>query len=69
MSEKTFDHAPVRLPPPFVLLGHLVAALLLGWLVPLPLPLPFFVRLLGVALVLLGLVLAYTASRTNSAMS
>jgi protein-S-isoprenylcysteine O-methyltransferase Ste14 len=67
MSEKTFDHAPVRLPPPFVLFGHLAAALLLGWLVRLPLALPFFVRLLGAALVLLGLVLAYSAIRAMSA--
>jgi len=67
MSENAFDHAPVRLPPPFVLFGHLAAALLLGWLVRLPLPAPFFVRLFGAALVLLGLALAFTAIRAMTA--
>jgi len=63
MRETTFDHAPVRLPPPFVLLGHLAAALQLGWLVRLPLPAPFFLRLFGVALVVLGLALGFAAIR------
>jgi protein-S-isoprenylcysteine O-methyltransferase Ste14 len=67
MSAKPLDHAPVRLPPPFVLFGHLAAALLLGWRVRLPLPLPFAVRLLGVAFVGLGLVLAFAAIRAMSA--
>jgi protein-S-isoprenylcysteine O-methyltransferase Ste14 len=63
MTDREKDHASVRLPPPFVLFGHLAAAFLLGWRVHLPLPLPFPVRLLGVGTVLLGLLLAYTAIR------
>jgi len=67
MTERPGDHAPVRLPPPFVLFGHLAAALLLGWLVRLPLPLTFPPRMLGVGIVLLGLILAYTAIRSMGA--
>jgi protein-S-isoprenylcysteine O-methyltransferase Ste14 len=55
------DHAPVRLPPPLMLLGHLAAALLFGWLLPLPLPLPGPVRLIGILIVLVGLALAGAA--------
>jgi protein-S-isoprenylcysteine O-methyltransferase Ste14 len=63
VSEQTFDHAPVRLPPPFVLLGHLAAALLLGWLVRLPVALPYSARFSGVTVVLLGIVLAFAGMR------
>jgi protein-S-isoprenylcysteine O-methyltransferase Ste14 len=67
MTDHLGDHASVRLPPPFVLFGHLAAALLLGWLIRLPVPLPFPVRLLGLGFVLLGLTLAWSAIRAMSA--
>jgi len=63
MNAPAGDHAPVRLPPPFLLLGHLAAAALLGWTVRLPLPLPPAVRLLGAAALLLGLGLGFAAIR------
>lgn len=62
MTEHNPDHAQVRILPPFVLLGHLAAALLLGWFIRLPVPLPYLVRLLGVLIVLVGLGLAWGGS-------
>ena len=67
MTDHTLDHAQVRILPPFVLLGHLAAALLIGWLIRLPVPLPFPVRLVGVLIVLLGLGLAWVAVRAMAA--
>lgn len=67
MNARNPDHAQVRILPPFVLLGHLAAALLLGRFVRLPIPLPFEVRLLGILVVLVGLGLAWTASRAMAA--
>lgn len=61
------DHAQVRVLPPWVLFGHLAAALLLGWFIRLPVPIPFLVRLLGVLIVLAGLGLAWGAARVIAA--
>ncbi len=63
MSEHLQDHAPVRLPPPFVLLGHLALALALGWSIRIPVPMPFYLHLLGLLVVLAGLLLAFSAVR------
>jgi protein-S-isoprenylcysteine O-methyltransferase Ste14 len=61
------DHAQVRILPPFVFFGHLAAALLLGWFIRLPVPVPFLVRFLGVLIVLGGLALAWSAGRAIAA--
>jgi protein-S-isoprenylcysteine O-methyltransferase Ste14 len=67
VTEHNLDHAQVRILPPLVLLGHLTAALLIGWLIRLPVPLPFPLRLLGVLIVLVGLGLAWAAARAMAA--
>ena len=67
MTEQHPDHAQVRILPPLVLVGHLAAALLIGWFIRLPVPLSFAVRLLGIGLVLVGLSLAWAAVRVMTA--
>jgi len=61
MSGPGFEHAPVHVLPPFILFGHLILALLLGGLVHLPVPLPFFMHVFGIIIVLPGLYLALGA--------
>jgi protein-S-isoprenylcysteine O-methyltransferase Ste14 len=63
MTEQVKDHAEVRFHPPVLMAIHLAAALLLGWLVPLPLPVPAFVYGAGMIVVILGLVAAFGALR------
>ena len=60
------DHAQVRINPPVLTLVHILAAFLLQWLLPLPLPAPAFIRVLGVLLVLGSLALAFSAVRQFS---
>jgi len=67
VTEQHPDHAQVRILPPLVLVGHLAAALLIGWFIRLPVPLSFAVRLLGIGLVLVGLSLAWAAVRVMTA--
>ena len=55
------DHAPVRVPAPFIYAGFIVVAMLLHVLLPLPAPLPGIVRGLGLATVVAGLVLGVLA--------
>ncbi len=55
------EHAPMRVPPPLVFLGHLIAALILNWLFPIPDPWGSVFRLVGGAAVLAGLLLGATA--------
>lgn len=55
------DHAPVRVPAPFIYAGFIAAALLLHMLLPLPAPLPRITRGLGLAAVVGGLVLGVLA--------
>lgn len=50
MSSPAGDAAAVRVPPPLVFCAAIVAGVLLdGWLLPLPLGLPYSVRLAGAA--------------------
>ncbi len=56
------DHVQLLLPPPLIYLGHLIAALLLQWVLPLPLPWAPL-RILGAALLLGGLALGAGAVR------
>ncbi len=62
MAEVT-DHVHLVLPPPVIFLGHLLSALILHWVVPLPLPWPLPLRILGGALLLGGFALAAAAVR------
>ncbi len=62
MAEAT-DHVHLVLPPPVIFLGHLLSALILQWVVPLPLPWPLPLRILGGALLLAGFALAAAAVR------
>ncbi len=60
MSENN-DRARVLVPPPFVFLGYLIGALLLNWIVPLPVPWTFISRVLGGLALLTGIMLAGSA--------
>ncbi len=55
------EHAPVRIPPPLVFLGYLIAAMILNWLFPLPDPWSTAFRVVGGTAVLAGLMLGATA--------
>jgi protein-S-isoprenylcysteine O-methyltransferase Ste14 len=61
MSEKGSDNANVRIHPPVLMLIHLVAAFLLGWLVPINLP--QWVEFIGWGVVAFGLVVAFGGLR------
>jgi len=63
MAEQINDHAGVRIHPPVLMVIHLAAALLLGWLVPLPLPVPAYFYATGWIVVILGLVSAFGGLR------
>jgi protein-S-isoprenylcysteine O-methyltransferase Ste14 len=60
MSEND-DRAQVLVPPPLLFLGYLIGALLLNWIVPLPAPWTFTLRLLGGLALLTGILLAGSA--------
>ena len=66
MNEGT-DHAQVQIHPPVLTMLHLLAALLLGWLIRLPVPAPGIVRWLGIVLVAAGLGLGGAAVREFAA--
>ena len=55
------DHAGIRIPAPTLTIIHIIMAILLGLLAPLPIPAPTFVRWLGLGLVALGFVLGVLA--------
>ena len=57
MSEQHENLTGTRFPPPILGLIHLLAAFLLGWILPLPLPAPAWLALLGAVIVVAGLVL------------
>ncbi len=54
-------HAGVRIPAPILTMIHVTMAILLGWLAPLPIPAPTFVRWLGLGLAALGFILGVLA--------
>ena len=58
MTEKEKNLTGVRIHPPVLTFIHLLAAFLLGWLLPLPIPTPTWVWFSGAAIVLVGLILA-----------
>lgn len=47
----------MRIPAPILAMVHIIMAILLGWLAPLPIPTPAFVKWLGLGLTALGFVL------------
>jgi protein-S-isoprenylcysteine O-methyltransferase Ste14 len=55
------DPAGIRIPAPTLTIIHIIMAILLGWLVPLPIPAPMFIRWLGLGLAALGFVLGVLA--------
>jgi protein-S-isoprenylcysteine O-methyltransferase Ste14 len=55
------DYAGIRIPAPTLTIIHIIMAILLGWLVPLPIPAPMFIRWLGLGLAALGFVLGVLA--------
>ncbi len=61
--DEASDHVELILPPPLIFLGHLLSALILQWVVPLPLPWPAPLRILGAVLLLSGFALAAAAVR------
>jgi protein-S-isoprenylcysteine O-methyltransferase Ste14 len=54
-------HTGVRIPAPILTMIHVTMAILLGWLAPLPIPVPTFVRWLGLGLAALGFILGVLA--------
>ena len=54
-------HAGIRIPAPILAIVHIIMAILLGWMAPLPIPAPAFVRWLGLGLAALGFVLGVLA--------
>ncbi len=61
--DEASDHVELILPPPLIFLGHLLSALILQWVVPLPLPWPAPLRVPGAVLLLGGFALAAAAVR------
>lgn len=61
MSEKYQNLSGVRIPPPILALLHLLAAFLLSWILPLPIPAPGWLTAVGAGLVAVGLGLAFWA--------
>ncbi len=62
MIENQSDHADVKIEPPVLLLVHIIAVILLRWLVPLPFAFPEVLEWLGYVLVVIGIVSAGSAA-------
>jgi protein-S-isoprenylcysteine O-methyltransferase Ste14 len=55
------DHAGIRIPPPILTIIHITMAILLGALVPLPIPLPPLVQWVGLIFAALGFIIGVLA--------
>jgi protein-S-isoprenylcysteine O-methyltransferase Ste14 len=55
------DNAGIRIPAPILTMIHITMAILLGWLAPLPIPAPAFIRWIGLGFAALGFVLGVLA--------
>jgi protein-S-isoprenylcysteine O-methyltransferase Ste14 len=53
--------AGIRIPAPILTIIHITMAILLGWLAPLPIPAPVFIRWFGLGLTAFGFVLGVLA--------
>jgi protein-S-isoprenylcysteine O-methyltransferase Ste14 len=58
---KSKGRATIRIPAPILAIVHITLAILLGWLVPLPIPVPAFVQWLGLGCAALGFVFGLLA--------
>ncbi len=61
MVENQMDHADVKIEPPVLLLIHIIAVILLRWLVPLPFAFPRVLEWLGYVLGVIGIASAGSA--------
>ena len=55
------NNAGIRIPAPTLTIIHIIMAILLGWLAPLPIPAPMFIRWIGLGLAALGSILGVLA--------
>jgi protein-S-isoprenylcysteine O-methyltransferase Ste14 len=70
MAKQPENLTGIQMPPPVLTLIHLVAAFLLGYLFPLPAPVPGWVALSGWVIVLPGLILViWAGSMFNQAQT
>jgi protein-S-isoprenylcysteine O-methyltransferase Ste14 len=53
----------IKIPAPTLTIIHIILAILLAWLAPLPIPAPVFVRNIGLGLAMLGFILGILALR------
>lgn len=63
---ESLGHPRVPIPPPVIFAGYLIGALLLHWVLPLPLPWLGFMRALGGLIAVCGLFLAAAAIKRMS---
>lgn len=61
MTEQNMDHAQVMAPPPLIFLGYLIGALILNWVVPIPTPWTFILRIVGGLAVVAGILFVGSA--------
>jgi len=55
------NNAGIRIPAPTLTIIHIIMAILLGWLAPLPIPAPMFIKWIGLGLAALGFILGVLA--------
>jgi protein-S-isoprenylcysteine O-methyltransferase Ste14 len=58
---KPKNRADIKIPAPTLTIIHVIMAILLGWLSPLPIPAPKFVQWIGLGLAALGFILGILA--------
>lgn len=61
MTENQKDHASVKIHPPVLTLIFLIVAYIAKWTIPLPIILPEFARIIGIAFVIIGFLLVSRA--------
>ena len=64
MPKEQNQTAGIPIPPPLLMAIFLIVALLFGWKLPIPIPFPGWMKLVGWALLLLGLGLGASAIRS-----
>ena len=55
------NNAGIRIPAPTLTIIHIIMVILLGWLAPLPIPAPTFIKWIGLGLAALGFILGVLA--------
>ncbi len=61
MNKTHEEHAPVRIPPPFIFAAFLIGAMVINWLVPLPEPWTRLLHAVGAVSILVGMTLGFLA--------